>query len=383
MTVLVTSADSIKALVVVRSLGSKGIPVITGSHIPTPLAASSKYSVRHITYPSPIYEPIQFKQKIIQFLKDNECDMLFPVHSEDTLCLNEFSDTIRKYTKFPFTEKNKMIAVNDKGILAEIAQNLEIPIPKTWIVEHIEDIMHVGDEISFPAVIKMRNATSSFGQSYVKTKEELILGFSDTIQRFSLSTDEYPIIQEFIAGTGYGVSLLFNHGKMRALFTHKRIREFPVSGGPSTCRISTRHDKMEEYAVRLLTHLSWHGIAMVEFKLTHNGTPFLLEVNPRIWGSINQAIQSGVDFPHLLYRMALDGDVSPVISYREGIVTRNCMLDVISYIQGTIAHNPYQSRKLYLQYPYYDDIFSLDDLLPSISVVKMAIQNIKKISLRI
>lgn len=58
---------------------------------------------------------------------------------------------------------------------------------------------------------------------------------------------------------------------------------------------------------------------MVEFKRrTTDGTFVLMEINPKFWGSLDLAIYAGVDFPYLLYRMALDGDIEPVTDYRIG-----------------------------------------------------------------
>jgi predicted ATP-grasp superfamily ATP-dependent carboligase len=51
----------------------------------------------------------------------------------------------------------------------------------------------------------------------------------------------------------------------------------------------------------LLGQFDWQGVAMVEFKVEANtGTPYLLEVNGRFWGSLQLAIDAGVDFPALL-----------------------------------------------------------------------------------
>ncbi len=377
MTALITTAESLKALTIVRSLGRQGIPVTTGSASPSPLASSSRYALQHISYPSPLQDPIGFNHTIHKFLEKNQHDVLLPVHSEDTLVLGRYANSLSDVIHFPFHRFDDMILINDKGYLAAVAEELEIPTPRTWAPENLEQFSHIRNEITFPAVIKLRNRTSSLGQSYVSSMDELISVYKRTIRTFALSSREYPIIQEYIAGTGYGVSLLFNHGNLRARFTHKRIREYPVSGGPSTCRISTKHQRMEEYATRLLEHFSWHGIAMVEFILSYEGVPFLLEVNPRFWGSINQAVQSGVDFPYLLYQMAVDGDVRPVFSYQEGVVTRNCLLDLCAGFQGFSRRLPFQDRDPHLQFPFHDDIFSLEDPLPFFSAIRSGIRHIR------
>jgi predicted ATP-grasp superfamily ATP-dependent carboligase len=81
--------------------------------------------------------------------------------------------------------------------------------------------------------------------------------------------------------------------------------------------------RLLEEAERLLEGLKWHGVAMVEFKHdARDGVPKLLEVNGRFWGSLQLSVDAGVDFPHLLYRQAIDGDVEPVLTYRSGVRLR-------------------------------------------------------------
>ena len=78
-------------------------------------------------------------------------------------------------------------------------------------------------------------------------------------------------------------------------------------------------DEAKDHAVRLLQDLGLTGVAMVEFKMdARDGRPKLLEVNPRFWGSLALAIDSGVNFPYLITLMALGYDFEPVTDYRVG-----------------------------------------------------------------
>jgi predicted ATP-grasp superfamily ATP-dependent carboligase len=60
---------------------------------------------------------------------------------------------------------------------------------------------------------------------------------------------------------------------------------------------------MRDYAERLLSTANWFGPAMVEFRVDPDGKPWLMEINGRFWGSLQLAIDCGVDFPWLLYRL--------------------------------------------------------------------------------
>jgi predicted ATP-grasp superfamily ATP-dependent carboligase len=260
--------------------------------------------------------------------------------------------------------------------LDKILTSLEIKKPDTYRARNIKDLKEVSRKIEYPAVIKLKSSSSSLGLSFVYSREQLIKRYLQTINKYCLRKKDYPIIQEYVEGTGYGVSLLYNQGDIRALFTHKRIREYPIDGGPSTARVSTRNKEMEDMAIKLLDHVEWHGVAMVEFKQIKNNKPILLEVNPRFWGSINQAVQSGVDFPYLLYKMAVEGDVKPVRSYKVGVKTRNTLIDFISLKQSIIRNRDVSLLKEFFA-SYHEDVFSWKDPKPFISFIEIGLREIR------
>jgi len=87
----------------------------------------------------------------------------------------------------------------------------------------------------------------------------------------------------------------------------------------------------------MLEALQWHGIAEVEFRLdSRDGVPKLMEINPRFWGSLCVAMAAGVDFPYLLYRIAVDGDVNSVSSYRVGVKGRYLEQDILYLISSLV-----------------------------------------------
>ena len=171
--------------------------------------------------------------------------------------------------------------------------------------------------IPIPAVIKPRISSGSFGIVYVKKKEDLIPSYQSVHERYP-----FPMIQEWIpdGGGAFGLSALFDEASnVKAAFVHKKLRMYPVQGGPSTLREGVEHPQIMELGLSLLKSLNWVGVGMVEFKVDpRDGIPKLMEVNPRFWGSLQLAIVSGVDFPYLILKMARGETFEPILHYTVG-----------------------------------------------------------------
>jgi predicted ATP-grasp superfamily ATP-dependent carboligase len=204
----------------------------------------------------------------------------------------------------------------------------------------------------------------SFGIAYVKKKEDLVVSYQRVHERYP-----FPMIQEWIPDGGgvYGLSALLDEASnIKAAFVHKKLRMYPVQGGPSTLREGVEHPQIMELGLSLLKSLNWVGVGMVEFKVDpRDGIPKLMEVNPRFWGSLQLAIVSGVDFPYLILKMARGESFEPILSYTVGKRCRWLLLgDILHFLNNP---NRFHLRPSFFQ--FFDpntsyDIISRDDLFP-------------------
>ena len=136
--------------------------------------------------------------------------------------------------------------------------------------------------------------------------------------------DGWPIIQEYVRGTGKGVFALCDHGTVVLWFAHERMRDIRPSGSGSSLRRSIALDpRLQEVSARFLRELQWHGPAMLEFRDDGVHAPWFIEMNGRFWGSLQLAVSAGVDFPIGWLDLLLSGQIpAPVPTYREGVVLR-------------------------------------------------------------
>jgi predicted ATP-grasp superfamily ATP-dependent carboligase len=107
----------------------------------------------------------------------------------------------------------------------------------------------------------------------------------DAYRRFLALSGASPVVQSFLTGAGLGCSALCQEGEVVGALCHRRVREYPVTGGPSSCCVSVERPELLDHVQRLAAQTGYTGLAMFEFKEDGEGLPRLLEVNPRIWGT--------------------------------------------------------------------------------------------------
>lgn len=370
MSALVTAAKSRMAYTAARSLGKRNIRVISADNYYPSMTFFSKYSSAYFVYPPPFAKEKEFVAEIIKQIRKFDIEVILPIH-EEIFVFSKYLSVFKKLCKIEIPPLEKLLLAHDKVRLLRYASSLGIPIPRTFYVKDLKDLKSIAQQLGFPAVIKPRKGRAAQGVRYVHSSEELFREYTRLVKEYKLDEEELPFIQEYIKGQGFGVSVLMKDGVLKASFTHKRLREFPITGGPSTLRESTRMDTIERYAWELMSSLKWTGVAMVEFKIREkDGKPFLLEVNPRFWGSLNLAVSAGVDFPYMLYKMSKEGDIDKqdLNSYKLGVKSRWLYGDFRAFLDYIPkAKNPFKLIKEYLNFwnhdIYYDD-FALEDPLP-------------------
>jgi len=302
----VTDGNTHAALAITRSLGKAGHWIAVGERNQKSLAGVSKYCAERFRYTSPTMSLTKAVEELASEVKRRNIDLLIPVADKTLLPVMEFQKEYFDQVKVPFPDYHTILRATEKFELFELARDCEVPIPRTVFVEEpSEEFISCCAELEFPVVIKPARSLFRENDRVVTTGVNYANSIAEVrsfIKR-NVYLREHPfLIQERIIGPGMGYFVLLVAGEPIAEFSHRRIREKPPSGGVSVYSesIPVRPD-MREYALRLLRALNWSGVAMVEFKLDQRtNTPTLMEINGRFWGSLQLAIDSGIDFPELL-----------------------------------------------------------------------------------
>ena len=313
--VLVTDCWTRKALSVVRSLGEEGLIVHTVSHTRLGAALYSKYSHRDYIFASPHKDPVTYWEQLAQLLSTENFDCIFPLEEESIEVLFNHKDEVARWTKSPYQDRQNYNSASDKFQVYKLAEKLNIPVPQSANPKDVVQAKEIAKTIGLPLLFKPKIGRGSIGIVRVESVDALENFCSAHSNDISEYLQQQMIPQE---GQGLGVACLMENGETLTSFSYKRLREFPISGGPSTLRESTDDNITKEYAEKILKELNWTGVAMVEFKFDNKeNQPKLLEINPRFWGSLELAHSAGINFPFLLYHLMV-GEEIPKQKYKIG-----------------------------------------------------------------
>jgi predicted ATP-grasp superfamily ATP-dependent carboligase len=295
--VLVTDAEYKLTLGVIRSLGRHGVRVVAGATTRRAEGFRSRYCAEAVVY-APHRDEERFVSDIVAIGRQREIDVVLPIGYDTTTVLARHRAALPGSLRMPLANADAIATAASKRLTLDLARTVGVPVPETY--EAPEAVR------AFPVVVK--SALGSGAIRYVNDAAEL-----RTVTRPD------SIVQEYVPGEGRGFFALFDEGRPRAVFMHRRLREYPVTGGASTAAESIRDEALADLGQRLLGALNWHGVAMVEFKLDQrDGSYKLMEINPKFWGSLDLAIAAGVDFPWLALRLASGESFEPP-RYRIGL----------------------------------------------------------------
>jgi predicted ATP-grasp superfamily ATP-dependent carboligase len=319
--VLVTNAHSRAGLSVIRSLGRKGIRVTAADHDRVALGFFSRYCERRLHYPDPVRFPEEYRRAMLDELAIRPYDVVMPLLDDCLLALAPLKHAMAALTRFPYLGYDQLMQGRDKAITVENARRCGLRTPATFPVHSALEVEHALAQCALPVIVRPRQSQASNGLCRVGNHDQVWITCERVAREFGP-----VIIQEYVpwGGFTYDVDVLMNRDSVaRAVVVCKRLRTYPALGGPTSCGQAIHWPALAETAIKLLTEMRWYGPAEVEFRIDpRDGAPVFMEVNPRLWGSLYTSDVAGVDFPYLLYRLAMDGDVAAVTTYRTDMKAR-------------------------------------------------------------
>ena len=333
--VLVLDADVPAGLACVQSLGRAGATVHAALRQAGSPAEFTRWAA--IRHRQPQFEPVeQALEWLLALDREHSFTLLIPSSEGSLRWLRALPEEHSLRLRAQLSSDLALDQALDKASTTQLGARLGIPVPDSQPIRQNEVIPPA---LGFPAVLKPARSKVVIGQRLASLSVAIARSPRDR-QRILESWLPFTDVQEqaWVPGHGVGVEMLFERGRMIWSFMHERVHEYPLHGGGSTLRKSIAPlGQLVEWSSRLMQHLNWHGVAMVEWRVADDGSAHLMEINPRFWGSLPLTIAAGLNAPLDLLRLALGQGIAAPGPYRIGVIARNPAADLRWFVANLRA----------------------------------------------
>ena len=332
MRVLITDGAERAALAAARSLVAAGHDVTVAAPRRLALATVTRgvHAVR--LQRDALREPVGYVVELLLLAKQRQTNVVLPITDASVTALLEYRPALPASLIVLAPPLAAYRTASNKRDILCLARDAGLDVPQSLVLESAAQREQLKanppDPALFPVVVKPHASLvpRETGIGHKKTGVTLapdVDALHATLAAFPL--EAFPVLlQRRVHGPGEGLFLLRWNGHILAAFMHRRLREKPPSGGVSVYRESIALDPdLLGAGTRLLELLDWQGVAMIECKRdVTTGRHVLMEINGRLWGSLQLAVDAGVNFPRLMVEAAGGCPAAPVTSYRLGVKSR-------------------------------------------------------------
>lgn len=322
---------------IIRSLGREGIPVVGFDFAPEMSGFKSRYC-RAKLCPNPVHQP----EELLRFLigegkKLSQPGICFPASDTFVIFLSRFRNALQPYFHFILPPEDVVEAIVNKKKQYELAEKAEIPYPKTFYPFNLDDIHKIKKNIDYPVFIKPVYSYK-WQEKFPGIKGFKVNNAKELERRCNEvhSTGIEVMVQEIIPGPNTNHSkvnvYINNKGKVLALFTLRKIRQYPVEFGVGSCVESIYNDELRELGLKFFQGINYCGIGSIEFKKDERDGKFkLIELNPRYWQQNSLSTVCGMNFPLIQYLDLTGQNPKPQTQFSEGVKWLDAIADFQSF----------------------------------------------------
>jgi len=368
-------------LSVVRSLGRASLQVQVGWCSETSPAVRSRYVRKVHPLPRPVGSN-DWLRPLVRVLEQERFDLVIATGEQGIRPLQAQSGTLAPLAEFNFLPERTFSIVYDKQQSTQLAASLGVKVPGTRVVSSVAELIAAGEAWKYPLVVKPFSSYDDADLTARREVQKLLDRAAAEGADDLFEGGESVVVQEHFWGSGVGVEVLCDGGRVVFAFQHQRVHQ-PRHGGASSYRRSTDlHPDLLAAAQRIVADLSYTGVMMIEFLYDHAVDDWrFVEINARFWGSLPLALAAGADFPRFYYELLVEGRREFNVDYRRDVYCRNFIGDLKWQIENlpglrrrattSAAARPsiFTEIKTLLLGREFSDTFALDDLRPGFAEV--------------
>jgi D-aspartate ligase len=357
---------------IIRSLGRRGVPLCVVDDEYS-IGRFSRYTTFTVRAPNlrKEKETVDFLIEMGRRMKLNGW-VLFATRDEHVAAFSRHKQALSEVFRVPTPDWEVTKWAWNKWNTYSLAQQLGIPIPRTWCPRTVEEIDQIDAE--FPLAIKPSVKEDFFYATKAKAwRAKNRTELKEMFERASghVGSNEV-LVQEIVPGDGtrqFSSCVFMKNGVVLGSMEAQRWRQHPPEFGRAATFVeSVELPIVEELTLKFLRAINYYGLVEVEFKLDpRDGKYKLLDVNARTWGFHALGTPAGVDFSYLLYADQV-GDPVATCRGRSGVGWIRMVTDLPTSF-GDICTGRLTTKAYLRSLKDFkiESVFSAEDIVPTLA----------------
>ena len=358
--VLLIEGRARQVMPLMESLHNLGCHVTTYNASKLDMGYSSHFPDKKVLSYCDAKDPEKSWNAIRKELQTKQYDLVIPLNDFVAIMLSQHKEELKPYVTIAANDWKIFQLASDKLQTMKICMDNNIPCPKTFIAdESLTDLSKL--DLKYPICIKPRTGYSAVGFRMIDNPNELEHIVQATKEKYGA-----PLIQEYIPQTDlqYKAEIFIDkHGDMKSCCIFSKVRWYPIDGGSSTLNMTVNRPDIQESCYRLLKAIGWRGYADIDLiQDPRDNTAKIMEINPRITGSVKICYAVGVNFSEQILQDYLDIPVTTYMKYPAGKYLRYLHTDLLWFVK---SKDRFKAKPSWFNFfNSVDQIWSLKDPLP-------------------
>jgi carbamoyl-phosphate synthase large subunit len=262
---------------------------------------------------------LEFIPTLLKIAKKYNVDVIQPLVTSELEILSKNFSLFNKFRiKLCVSPIRNLIISNDKGLLFRKLESLKISIPKSYLIRDVHQFIEVAKKLNFPnfpICFKPTKANGSrgfriidsninrFNLLFKEKPDSTYISYDEVINTFSNNQIPELLVMEYLPNDEYSVDLLVDHGKV--LYCIPRLR-LKMNGGISIDCVVKNNKEVISYTSKIAKKLKLHGNIGIQVRFSADNQIKILEINPRLQGTVVAVAAAGVNLPYLGVKLALN-----------------------------------------------------------------------------
>lgn len=292
-------------------------------------------------YQVPRGDSPEYVDALLDICKKESIDVLLPIMSVE---LNALADSRARFeqigTRVSVSESAALNVANNKRKLLDFMRGQGLPCAEYRVVHSVEEIKDAVRDLGYPGKRVCIKATEGSGSRGFRVLDASVSRFDIflhekptsgimRLEEFLPVLEEAPafpelLVMEYLEGAEYSVDLLADQGDSLVTCCRKSLR---MENSIMLEAVTVENPAVSGLCEATVKALGLDGNIGFDLRERKDGTPLIMECNPRITAGVPYFAQAGVNLPYLCVKKML-GETLPEPQLEFGKIIKRRWLEM-------------------------------------------------------